>query len=322
MRIIPTGLLIVSYFGLTGCTNPTELDESEQGGNVELPASGNPDKNGLDTYKVTHSSLLINKTIATSLVTNPLRTPTSTTKGLTSTVINAICDGTHESLETIRYITKCALAQGTSVEMQCPVGVHDPYKFYGFFGLATSWGKDNGTCPEGGCQEWVSACVLAHSSFAGEIGTSLQISGNHPALSAGHSTDFTDDEGAYWGDIFNQGGAGQKRYGCQGTDSKQIYYSALQGGNKYLMSRVCGYFNQSSSCDFCSGSTSIYDQNTCTGAHSPYLNNLNPAGSPATVRSCSVLCGTDVSADYGYYNSCTTNGTGTASNRVIKVWRK
>lgn len=323
MNAIFTGLLVVASCGFIACTNQVDgSDADDPSDNASLAASGNPDKNGLDTYKVTHASILVDKTIANSLVTHPLRIATNGANGLTQAVLGAICDGTHESLETFRYITKCALAKDTHIVYTCPGGGHATQTFNGYFGLAEGWGDTNGVCAEGGCQEWVSACVLAHSSFAGEIGVQLQLTGSHAKLNQGHDVDYTDDEGAYWGDIFNQSGAGQKRYGCQGTNATAKYSSPAQGGSKDLLSRTCGYFNSYSSCDFCSGTTSVYSGNQCTGTHAHYLNNLNPANSPATVRSCSLLCGADVSTDWGHYDSCTTNGSGAASSKVITVWRK
>ena len=310
MRIIPAGLLIVSYFGLTGCANPVESDDPEQDGTIELAASGNPDKNGLDTYKLVYAGILANQSLASSLVNNRLSVP----GGLSQGVIDSVCASDHRSLEVLRYVAKCALAPGHDFSITCPGDAATSFK--GTYGLANSWGNAGGSC-DATCQQWVSACLLANSSYAGEQGVPIELAGT--IFTGTHTTSYPNDEGAYWGDVFNDNGAGQVRYGCQGTNARETYYSAAMGGDKALLSRSCGYFNTYFSCDICDVK---YTQtgNHCEGHDHPhYFMNLDAAYTYPHVKSCTTMCSTDAGTNGGFFNNC---GTSVGHDKAITVWRQ
>ena len=213
----------------------------------------------------------------------------------------------------LQYIVACALPGSQSVAVSCASG----NKTYpGRLGLASAWGNLGGSCTTAACREWVSACVIAHSNFTGETGVDIQVAGDSTALTGQHNVNFPNDEAAYWGDIFNEDGTGATRYGCSGSNAHEKY-TTKQFGYQELMSRVCGYFDVADTCQVCDSPTAPTGK-ACSGAFRPYLSNLNGS----TVRTCASLCSTGTQANGGFFNNCTTNGSGAPSRRVITVWRK
>jgi hypothetical protein len=248
MKMICTGLVLVASFGLTACTNLVDDPEpKELTGSLSNAARVDPDGNGLDTWKVLHAPILVTPSYVSALLNNPLRN----SGGLTAAVRTSACTD-QNSHEALRYIVRCAFTPGHDLALTC-ADPADNDTMRGNFGLANNWGDTNGSCMAAGCQEWVSACVLAHSNFAGVTGLPIELTGNHATLSDTKSTLYPRDEGAYWGDIFNENGAGQQRYGCSGADAGQAY--TYNGTNYKLQSRTCGYFNAYGQCDVCTGGT-------------------------------------------------------------------
>ncbi len=311
MRMIPTGLLFVASFGLPACANLVDDSEPKDlTGSFSSAAKIDPDGNGLDTWKVLNAPVFVTKGYASALLNNPLRNGS-----MTSAVKTSVC-ADHNSHEALRYIVRCAFNAGHDLALTCADST-DNDTMKGLFGLANSWGDTTGSCTTAACREWVSACVLAHSNFAGATGMPIELTGNHTALSDAKSSSYPRDEGAYWGDVFNENGGGQQRYGCRGADAATTY--VYNGLNLKLQSRTCGFFNLYDWCDVCTGGTASDQNNNCgSNPHAPYFMNLNSG----KVRTCSNICTTDAGATSGYFNNCTPDGTGTASGRVLTVWRK
>jgi hypothetical protein len=313
MNLLPTCLLFVASFGLTACTTRVDDAESEdQTGSLASAAKVDPDGNGLDTAKVVKAPIFITQSYASALLNNPLRNDS-----MTSAVKTSVCadPNSHEALQ---YIVRCAFNAGHNFALTCT----DPSKnevMEGRFGLADTWGSmSTGSCTTATCREWVSACILAISNFAGATGIPVEFAGNHVALGSAKSSAYPRVEGAYWGDIFNEDGAGQKRYGCNGSGGVEATY-LYNGFPLKLQSRTCGYFNRSNGCAVCSTGTPSDENNDCGGgSYMPYFMNLDSSNE---VRACSSLCGTDAGITSGYFNNCTTNGIGAVSGRVITVWR-
>jgi hypothetical protein len=311
MKLIPTGLLFVASFGLTACatlvddSEPKELTES-----LSSAAKVDPDGNGLDTWKTVNAPIFATQSYASALLNNPLRN-----SSMTSDVKTSVC-ADHNSHEALRYVVRCAFNAGHNLELTC-TNSSDNDSMKGLFGLADSWGDTSGSCTTASCREWVSACVLALSNFAGATGMPVELTGNHTALSAAKSSAYPKTEGAYWGDVFNENGTGQQRYGCRGDDAAVTY--PYNGLNLKLQSRTCGFFNLYDWCNVCTGGTSADQNNNCgSNPHVPYFMNLYNG----KVRTCAPLCATDAAATSGYFNNCTPTGSGTASARVLTVWRR
>ena len=105
------------------------------------------------------------------------------------------------------------------------------YTFDGSIGLAPKWGDRRLTGAERG---WISACMLARVNI---FGVSLLISmrGPSPALSvsAEEAAAYTIEEGAFYGNIFADGGQSQVFIACGGLAQA----SGVQG--EELSQRAC-----------------------------------------------------------------------------------
>jgi hypothetical protein len=97
------------------------------------------------------------------------------------------------------YVVSCALPDGDSVSYQVN---GTKYTFAGDLGVAPQWKYQR--C-DGSCQRWVSACMLARVNAKGEH-VEISMRGANPglALEKGERKQFTDLEGAYWGNLFER----------------------------------------------------------------------------------------------------------------------
>src|SRR6185503_10953656 len=121
-------------------------------------------------------------------VRNGLSTITglSTTTGLMTTA---------EGRKTVEYLVRCALPSTRKIT-KAYAGV--TYTFAGGIGVAPEW--ETGSCGTA-CQEWISACMLAHVNTKGQhIG--LWMVGSNPALGWGYTSDYPFQEGSFFGNIF------------------------------------------------------------------------------------------------------------------------
>jgi len=107
------------------------------------------------------------------------------------------------------YLVRCALPAGHSIVLTNAAGTATTYP--GQLGVAPEW--ENGACLQG-CQESVSACLLAHVNTTGRhIG--LWLDSDIPSLGWGRSTDYPYQEGSFFGNIFT---SPPKAYFCNGKD--------------------------------------------------------------------------------------------------------
>ena len=122
------------------------------------------------------------------LATNGL----STINGLSAT--NGLITTT-DGRKTIEYLVRCALP---STRRITKVSSGITYTFAGGMGLAPEW--EASACGVG-CQELVSACMMAHVNTKGQhIG--LWMVGPSPALGWGYTSDYPYQEGSFFGNIF------------------------------------------------------------------------------------------------------------------------
>ena len=84
----------------------------------------------------------------------------SMTNGLSSTVGLMTTD---PGRQTVSYLVRCALAAGDYLDKKDPTGT--TYRFTGGLGLAPQY--KTGACDQE-CQEWLSACMLAHVNAVGQ----------------------------------------------------------------------------------------------------------------------------------------------------------
>lgn len=116
---------------------------------------------------------------------------------------------TNDARTTLSYIIRCALPAGRTITMKGPNNTSIP--FSGQMGVAPSW--ETGAC-DAGCQERVSACVLAHVNTSGQH-VGLWLVSDIPSLGWGRSTSYPYQEGSFFGNIFV---SPPKAYFCNGKD--------------------------------------------------------------------------------------------------------
>jgi len=104
---------------------------------------------------------------------------------------------------------RCALPAGHTITKKDKTGAS--YSFTGQIGLTPQW--ETGKCDQT-CQEYISACVLAHVNTSGQH-IALWLDGDAPALGWGTSTDYPFQEGSFFGNIFT---SPPQAYFCDGKD--------------------------------------------------------------------------------------------------------
>jgi hypothetical protein len=125
----------------------------------------------------------------------------------------------------------------------------------GILGLATDWG-DGPIDPSE--QPWISACLIGRVNYYG-IHVSLSSRGSDPALvtSPEEVSDYTYEEGAFWGDVFSDS---PTAYACDyvpdATHSEEAWRVCATGVDQYGNPVSCGIMQQLGSCDaLCAGLT-------------------------------------------------------------------
>ena len=116
---------------------------------------------------------------------------------------------TADGRNTVSYLVRCALPVGHSITK---VVGGTSYTFAGQLGFAPEW--ETGACGDS-CQQYLSACVLAHINTSGQH-IALWLDSDAPAVGWGRSTDYPYQEGSFFGNIFT---SPPTAYYCNGRDS-------------------------------------------------------------------------------------------------------
>jgi hypothetical protein len=195
VRGLALGLFAAAAVGAVGCGG--EADD------VESVQSAITAENALTANALTANALTANALTANALTANALTANALTANALTA---NALRDPL--SRELLKYVVSCALDEDDEVSIKVD---GKKYVFPGSLGLATAWGKNNGSC-DGECQRWVSACVLARVDHAG-VKRLISIRGENKALRPDDKElrRYTDREATYYGNLFIRN---QPRYLC------------------------------------------------------------------------------------------------------------
>lgn len=117
---------------------------------------------------------------------------------------------TAEGRSVLQYLVKCALPAGRSIVQTAANGTK--YTYQGSMGFAPEW--ETGSCTQG-CQEWVSACMLALINATG-ANVPVLLMAEHPSVGFGQQREYPYQEGAFFGNIFAP--APVPAYYCGGRD--------------------------------------------------------------------------------------------------------
>src|SRR5581483_10370546 len=175
--------------------------------------------------------------------------------------------------DTVSYLVRCALNAGTSLTKQDQNGVS--YTFQGSLGFAPQWAT--GVCDDN-CQEYISACLMAHVSTAGihvplyvvSAGLAGGPSASTAAIGWSLSADYPNQEGSFFGNLFVLGA-----HGYDATSVAAFYCD----GKAYDVATVPGrigatqvgapYKNPYLAGPYATGTTG-YCSDKCTPADYPY----------------------------------------------------
>ncbi len=166
--------------------------------------------------------------------------------------------------ELVRYLVECALPLGHGITKSDPIR-GGTISFDGFVGLAPEW--ETGACNQG-CQEWVSACLLARTNALGRP-VSIELVASHPAIGSKRTQPFVYlfEEAGFHGNLFLDP---PQAHACMGTGA---VLSALQA-------RLCG-LAPFASCGFDSLVEACFLLDECSGKDSDaYVGCRNAAGTP------------------------------------------
>lgn len=196
--------------------NGDELVEED-----ETAVSGSPGNERIVTNGLNTSALMNEAHLLTNLIQAPL-----TGEALRQSPLF----GTAGGRELLGYVVKCAIGWDDSIHV---FQSNREYIFEGGIGLVNGW-KDGPLSVSD--RRWLSACLLAHAN-AFDVEVPLSLRGPHPALAtdAVELAEFPVQEGAFFGDIFENAGAGVG-YACAGPSQHDA--CQLQA-NTWLMERVC-----------------------------------------------------------------------------------
>ncbi len=211
---------------LVGCQPPADQDIGGNTVESELVSAnglslinGLSLTNGLSGNGLSGNGLSGNGLSGNGLLLNPL----STTGLTSSTYLMNSADGR----STLSYLVRCALPAGRTINKTDSTGA--PYSFAGGIGLTPQW--ETGTC-DSTCQQWISACMLAHVNTAG-IHVPIWVVGQNSYLGWGQSTDFPNQEGTFFGNIFALNTAGHTdAYYCEGPGFNKTVVDGRLGSNQ------------------------------------------------------------------------------------------
>jgi hypothetical protein len=200
--------------------------------------------------------------------------------------------------KTVAYLVKCALAGNDSLTKQDQNGAS--YTFPGGLGLCPAW-KNGGVANDPACQEYLSACMMAHINTAG-IHIPIWLDAEVPAIGWGIDTaNFPFQEGSFFGNIMMTGSLAN--VGMPTVNAPVAYYCDGDGFDQGGAGEVAGRLGAGQ------------------GA-APYVNPFAATASPLCKNSAGVVAqysnGTGQGNPDGY-KKLTANGT--PWNRVITVWR-
>lgn len=133
----------------------------------------------------------------------------------------------------ISYIVKCALKSNQSITRKDSKRV--AYTFTGGIGLAPEWfSTSNGACGQA-CEEWVSACLLAHFNPTGTHENFVMVGAN-PAIGFDnpYKSPYEEKEAGFYGNVF--------------MSPPKAYYCASVLNDARLDSRTCADDGNFSSC--------------------------------------------------------------------------
>ncbi|HMF41823.1 MAG TPA: ricin-type beta-trefoil lectin domain protein [Polyangia bacterium] len=290
------GIAIGALVGAAGCAGQAEdVGSSTDFGVTSF--NGITTLNGVTTFNGISSSNGVNTGNGVNIANGM-----STSNGINTLNGYMTTDG---GRKVVSYMVRCALASNDSLTKQDQYG--NSYTFTGSLGLCPAW-KNNSIANDGPCQEWLSACLMAHINTAG-IHIPIWLDADFARSADGTSgigwgidtTNFPRQEGSFFGNLMATGSLAN--VGMPTVTAPVAYYCDGDGFAQGPNGDVAGRLGAG--------------QNSA-----PYV---NPYASSA-----STLC-KDASGVVAQYSNGTGQGdpdgykkldaNGTPWNHIVTVWR-
>jgi len=199
---IKVGLTLGAIVGLVGCAEMSE----DADGSDEYAVQSTNGLNGLNGLSLNGLNGLNGLTALNGLTgLNGLSlNGLSALNGLNAVHGLAETGGfmtTDPGRKTIAYLVRCALASNDTLVKRDQNGTE--YTFAGGLGLCPQW-KNGGVASDRGCQNMLSACLMAHLNTSG-VHVPLWMTSESPAVGWGTSPSYPKQEGTFFGNIIMTG---------------------------------------------------------------------------------------------------------------------
>jgi len=205
MKVLKTWMPLVSLAIMTGCADPTSMEEEEEwaSDSAAVISTNALGTNALGTNALGNNALGSNALGSNALGSNALGSNALGSNGLAAVTDPSSVGTLARSF--VHYLVACAYRSSQSFQLSWTDSdgvVHDEV-YRGEFGLAPEW-MYSPIETEG--KRMVSACMAAHVNYYGTHVTISVRSGEEPLRLDPHDgelDDFSKIEGAFWGDLWS-----------------------------------------------------------------------------------------------------------------------
>lgn len=246
----------------TGCIAAPADEIPEDVAESASEVSGNQDHSRIVTNGLSAAFLMSSREAILNLSERELTPSTIAASPLMS-------DADGRSL--LAYVITCAFDWETKVTVSME---GKTASFEGGIGLAKGWSGRALTHSE---KRWMTACLLAHANALGRK-VPLSLRGSHPALATttDEELEFTVEEGAYYGNLFNRESDKPEVLACSGKSAED---PCARVTSRWVADRVCAEGSATeSACGF-------FVVGSCFASDSEALRACNYAG-PNGYRDC------------------------------------
>ena len=191
----------LSVIALSGCLDEQDFGETSQAVTIENRISFNRISfNRISFNRISFNRISFNRISFNRLSAN-------------MAAIGDMLD-TEEGREVFSFVIGCALPEGEVLVAPDPEDPDNTLEFYGDVGLAPDW-IDRPMSKKD--RRWVTACILSRVNES-SAAVNISLRGDHPGLAtdAAERAAYTLQEGAFFGDVFENVDGPLRAYACRG----------------------------------------------------------------------------------------------------------
>jgi len=296
VKVLGFGLAVGTLFNAAGCAEQADDASSSDDFGV-TSVNGMTTLNGVNTWNGITSLNGVQSANGVNILNGM-----STTNGIQT--FNGYMT-TSGGRKVVSYLARCALASNDSLTKQDQYG--NSYTYQGALGLCPAW-KNGGIATDGPCQEWLSACLMAHINTSG-IHIPIWLDADFPRSADGTSgigwgidtVNFPRQEGSFFGNLMMTGSLAS--VGMPTVNAPVAYYCDGDGFTQGPNGDVAGRLGAG--------------QNA-TPYVNPYAGNASTLCRDAPGMVAQYSNGTGQGNPDGYKK---LDASGTPWNHIVTVWR-